>query len=180
VIANSIFLFMNWYSIGREEGKKMLRKEIISRENRYCKLKEDFLAKGLATEKTRQWLELLDLVTAGNFAWSMTTARYRAGAEDVYPTLWKECAEMSEDDSESLGRSISVNAAAMADKMEVVLHDRRYLDLSTPEHRPKGTESTTDDDPPRVYVETEEQTSQLRKTWSIHQYEEVCDLQKCL
>lgn len=180
VIANAIFLFMNWYSISKEEGKKMLRKEIISRENRYCKLKEDFLAKGQATEKTRQWLELLDLVTAGNFAWSMTTARYRAGAEDVYPALWKKCADMSEDDSESLGRPISVNAAAMADKIDVVLHDRRYLDLSTPEHRPKGPESTTDDHPPRIYVETEEQTSQLRKTWSIHQYEEVCGLKMCV
>ncbi|KAM0315332.1 hypothetical protein ACHAPQ_011604 [Fusarium lateritium] len=174
VIANAIFLFMDWHSIGREEGKKMLRKEIISRENRYCKLKEDFLAKGLATEKTRQWLELLDLVTAGNFAWSMTTARYRAGAEDVYPALWQKCGDMSEDDSESLGRPISVNAADTADKIDVVLRDRRYLDFSTQEHTPKWSESTTDDHhPPLVYVETKDQTSQLRKTWSIHQYEEM-------
>ncbi|KAM0267002.1 hypothetical protein ACHAPA_006390 [Fusarium lateritium] len=174
VIANAIFLFMDWHSIGREEGKKMLRKEIISRENRYCKLKEDFLAKGLATEKTRQWLELLDLVTAGNFAWSMTTARYRAGAEDVYPALWQKCGDMSEDDSESLGRPISVNATDTADKIDVVLRDRRYLDFSTQEHTPKWSESTTDDHhPPLVYVETKDQTSQLRKTWSIHQYEEM-------
>ncbi|KAF5627286.1 Terpenoid synthase [Fusarium tjaetaba] len=54
-----------------EEGKKMLRKEIMSREDKHCSLKDEFLAKGAATEKTRQWLELLDLVTAGNFAWSM-------------------------------------------------------------------------------------------------------------
>lgn len=58
----------------------MLRKDILAREHKYCRLKEDFLSGGAVTEMTRQWLELLDNVTAGNFAWSMTTARYQLGA----------------------------------------------------------------------------------------------------
>ncbi|KAF5679617.1 terpenoid synthase [Fusarium heterosporum] len=165
VIANAIFLFMDWYSIGREEGKKMLRKEIISRENRYCKLKEDFIAKGLATEKTRQWMELLDLVTAGNFVWSMTTARYRAGAED--------CADMSEDDGKSLGRPISVNAEATADKIDVVLRDRPYLDPNNKETSPEESEYISDDDQPRTVEKEDVQKSQLGKTFSINQYEEM-------
>ncbi|KAJ4253874.1 geranylgeranyl pyrophosphate synthetase [Fusarium torreyae] len=174
VIANSIFLFMGWYSIDKEEGKKMLRKEIMSREAKYCRLKEEFIAKGIATEKTRQWLELLDLVTAGNFAWSMTTARYRAGAEDVYPALWLKCADMSDsDDNESLGRPISVNAAEMADKIDVVLHDRKYLDLSNQERSPERLNGTTDDHRPHFSETPDVQNSQLGQTWSISQYEDM-------
>ena len=33
-------------------------------------------------ERTIYWLRLLESVMAGNFVWSMTTARYNAGAED--------------------------------------------------------------------------------------------------
>ncbi|PNP59918.1 hypothetical protein FNYG_14764 [Fusarium nygamai] len=172
VIANSIFLFMKWHSIEKEEGKKMLRKEIISREDKYCSLKDEFLAKGAATEKTRQWLELLDLVTAGNFAWSMTTARYRVGAPDVYPASWKHCAD-KEGDTESLGRPISVNAKDMADNIDAVLHDRKYLDLSTQEVTLESREWKTSDDRPRVPNNNEPQKSQLGHTWSIRQYEDM-------
>ena len=70
VIANAIFLLMGWHSIDSDAGKKMLRKEIIAREEAYCKAKSDFLASGESTKKTAQWLELLDHVTAGNFAWT--------------------------------------------------------------------------------------------------------------
>ncbi|KAG9496483.1 hypothetical protein J7337_011259 [Fusarium musae] len=172
VIANSIFLFMKWRSIEKEEGKKMPRKEIISREDKYCSLKDEFLAKGAATEKTRQWLELLDLVTAGNFAWSMTTAGYRAGAPDVYPSLWKHCAD-KESDTESLGRPISVNARDMADNIDVVLHDRNYLDLSTHEVTLESREWKTSNDRPSVANNNEPQKSQLGHTWSIRQYEDM-------
>ncbi|QPC69260.1 hypothetical protein HYE68_000012 [Fusarium pseudograminearum] len=173
VIANSIFLFMKWHSIEREDGKKMLRKEIISREEKYCSLKDKFLAKGAATEKTRQWLELLDLVTTGNFAWSMTTARYRAGAPDVYPALWKHYAD-KKSDTESLGRSISVNAKDMADDIDVVLHDRKYLDLSTQDVTSESREWKTSENRPGVINNNNDlQKSQLGETWSIHQYEDM-------
>lgn len=178
VIANSIFLFMKWHSIEKEEGKRMLRKEIVSREDKYCSLKDDFLAKGVATEKTRQWLELLDLVTAGNFAWSMTTARYRAGAPDVYPDLWKHCAD-KESDTESLGRPISVNAKEMADKIDVVLHDRKYLDPTAHEVRPENHQGKASDDRPHVTNDNDVQKSQLGQTWSIRQYEDVSGFGPC-
>lgn len=86
-IVNAVFLFMKWYNIDWKEAKKMLRSEIINREKRYCQEKANFLARGNTTEKTIDWLLLLDLVTAGNFAWSMTTARYNVNADDAYPSL---------------------------------------------------------------------------------------------
>lgn len=116
----------------------MLREEIIAREEKYCKAKEAFLASGAATEKTTQWLELLDLVTAGNFAWSMTTARYIHGADDVYPALRDAFSDTwNSSTSDSLGCPISLNARAMADKTEVILKDRNYLDPSIQERKPK-------------------------------------------
>ena len=85
-IVSAVFLFMKWYSVDAKEGKRMLRAEIQIREHKYCQAKADLLARGNLTENTKDWLELLDLVTAGNFAWSMTTARYLNG-EDAYPGL---------------------------------------------------------------------------------------------
>ncbi|KAM0347287.1 hypothetical protein ACHAPU_004806 [Fusarium lateritium] len=174
-IANAVFLLMDWHSISKEEGKKMLRKEIISRETKYCKMKEAFLAKGLATDTMRRWFELLDNVTSGNFVWSMTTARYKAGAEDPYPALWKRCSNMADGDAKSLGRPISVNAEATADMIDVVLHDRPYLDLNNKESSPEDSEVTTDDDEPRAEVDDDDDSpkSQLGKTFSISQYEEM-------
>ncbi|KAF4966749.1 hypothetical protein FSARC_5614 [Fusarium sarcochroum] len=171
MIANAIFLFMGWYSVDKEDAKKMVRKEIMSREAKYCTLKDEFIAKGLATDKILHWLHVLDCVTAGNFAWSMTTARYQAGSDDIYPTLWRKCADMSDsNDNESLGLSISANAADMADKIDVVLHDRKYLDLSTPEPTVDTPESTIDDHFPETM---EVQDSQLDQTSSISQYEDM-------
>lgn len=134
VIANAVFLYMTWHSVSPEEGKRMLRKEIIARETKFIKAKEAFFASGAATEKTSQWLELFDLVTAGNFAWSMTTARYQHDAKDVYPALRKTFPGSSA--SDSLGCPISLNAKAMADKTDAILKDREYLDLNSRERKP--------------------------------------------
>ncbi len=172
MIANAIFLFMKWYSVDAEEGKKMLRKEILAREEKYCKAKDDFLASADATDKTTEWLELLDLVTAGNFAWSMTTARYRFGAEDSYPALRATCSETADSGiTDSLGSPISLNAATMADKIDVVLKDRRYLDYSIRERRtskpePKVADRQSIDPPGKI---------EYKKNQVVHlqQYEEV-------
>lgn len=134
VIANAIFLFMRWYSVDATEGKRMLRKEILAREEKYCKEKEQFMASGHATDRTSQWLKLLDHVTAGNFAWSMTTARYRLGGEDAYPALRAAHGEDPESGLvDSLSQPISLNAANMAKKMDVVLKERKYMDRTTSE-----------------------------------------------
>ncbi|KAI1765276.1 isoprenoid synthase domain-containing protein [Hypoxylon sp. FL1150] len=175
VIANAIFLFMKWYSVDAAEGKKMLRKEIMAREDKYCRAKDSFLASGDATTKTTQWLEMLDLVTAGNFVWSMTTARYRFGAEDAYPSLRAACTETADAGiTDSLGSSISLNAAAMADKIDVVLKDRRYLDYSIRERR----DSKPDPKAPgrrssQPLEEPEDKKNQVSYVWSLHQYEEI-------
>lgn len=87
MIVSAVFLFMKWHSVDATKARALLREEIIVREEKYCRAKEDFLARGKLTEKTVQWLDLLDLVTAGNFAWSMTTARYQLEADDAYPRL---------------------------------------------------------------------------------------------
>ena len=86
-IVSGVFLFMKWYSLGPQEAKAMLRSEIIRREQMFCDAKEAFLARGVSTEGTNTWLAILDLVTGGNFIWSMTTARYILDADDEYPRL---------------------------------------------------------------------------------------------
>lgn len=172
VIANAVFLFMRWYSIDAEASKIMLRKEIIAREETYCKEKDEFLASGEATEKTTQWLELLDLVTAGNFVWSMTTARYRLGAEDAYPRLRAECSGTPDIGSAgSLGSPISVSAAIMADRIDDVLKDRKYLDFTLREHRNihhgRASEKHSDPRPSRPKIEP----SHATPTFSPYHYE---------
>lgn len=134
VIANAIFLFMRWYSVDATEGKRMLRKEILAREEKYCKEKEKFLASGHATDRTSQRLKLLDHVTAGNFVWSMTTARYRLGGEDAYPALRAAYGDNAESGIvDSLSQPISLSAANMAKKMDLVLKERKYMDTTTSE-----------------------------------------------
>lgn len=86
-IVSAVFLFMKWHDIGPTTAKKMLRGEIIAREKRYCQLKAEYFARGNVTDRIIKWFELLDVVTAGNFAWSMTTARYHDDVEDAYPGL---------------------------------------------------------------------------------------------
>ncbi|KAI9710434.1 MAG: hypothetical protein M1828_002164 [Chrysothrix sp. TS-e1954] len=86
-IASSVYLFMKWYAIDAKESKRRLRAEIQAREQKYCRMKRDFLARGDVPKDVETWFELLDKVTAGNFAWSMTTARYDMCAEDAYPGL---------------------------------------------------------------------------------------------
>ncbi|CAI6340763.1 unnamed protein product [Periconia digitata] len=177
VIANAVFLFMRWYSIDAEASKVMLRKEIVAREEMYCREKEAFLASGEVTEKTSQWLELLDLVTAGNFVWSMTTARYRLGAEDVYPRLRAECSESPDTGpAGSLGCPISVSAAIMADRIDDVLKDRRYLDFTIRErrhipdiHEGRKLESHSDSRPNKPQIES----SHVTPTFSQYHYEMI-------
>lgn len=85
-IVSAVFLFMRWYSVDAQKAKSLLREEIIFRENTYCELKEQYLRQKNVTERAKYWFTLLDLVTAGNFAWSSTTARYLKG-QDAYPAL---------------------------------------------------------------------------------------------
>ncbi|KAJ5122064.1 hypothetical protein N7448_003195 [Penicillium atrosanguineum] len=86
-IASAVFLFMKWHNVDPITAKKMLRSEIIAREGKLCKLKTEYLARGSITVRILKWIDLLVLVTAGNFVWSMTTARYHDKAEDAYPGL---------------------------------------------------------------------------------------------
>ena len=89
-ITSAVFLFMKWYSVGPQEGKAMLKSEIMKREQMFCDAKAAFLAQGVVSDSTDKWLSILDLVTGGNFVWSMTTARYIVGADDGYPRLRAE------------------------------------------------------------------------------------------
>lgn len=174
-IANAIFLFMRWYSVDATEGKRMLRKEIVAREEKYIKEKEKFLASGHATDRTSRWLKLLDHVTAGNFAWSMTTARYRLGGEDAYPALRAAHEEKPESAIvDGLSQPISLNAANMAKRMDLVLKERKYMDMTT-------SEDNVVDSPPRLVDtqliqsnrEAELVHSQTTQPRALTQYEEV-------
>lgn len=115
MIASAVFLYMKWYGLNAQEARKRLRQEIIVREEKYIQLKDEFLARGKLTEKTIQWLDLLDLVTAGNFAWSMTTARYHHDAEDSYPELRVRYQKThSSPSSDGLSDPISLSAEKLA------------------------------------------------------------------
>ncbi|KAI1175872.1 isoprenoid synthase domain-containing protein [Nemania sp. FL0916] len=173
VIANAVWLYMKWKSVGASEAKKMLKKEIIAREEQYVQLKNDFVASGAATEKTEQWLVLLDLVTAGNFAWSMTTARYRLGGEDVYPLLRREVPKSSRSGvTDSLGSPISKNAERLADKIDRVIGDRKYLDLNYRDEHP-SQQDTTSDRKPKHRDNTTSRKSKPGKKWQLYQYEDT-------
>lgn len=65
----------------------MLEGEIIVREKVYDQLKTQYLLHGNPLECLKYHLTLLDLVTAGYFAWSMTTARYNLHVVDGYTAL---------------------------------------------------------------------------------------------
>lgn len=68
-IVSAVFLYMKWYSVRAADAKAMLRAEIILREKAYGELKAQFLAlPGRSLERIKYWFELLDLITAGNFA----------------------------------------------------------------------------------------------------------------
>lgn len=87
-IVSAVFLYMKWYSIEGPEAKKKLRSEIIAREKKYEEEKLALLSQGGDTDKLLRWFEICDLITAGNFAWSMTTSRYWL-EDDPYKELRK-------------------------------------------------------------------------------------------
>jgi predicted secreted protein len=112
LIVSAVWFFMKWHSVDVEESKRMIRKEIMAREEKYEQMRDEFLARGNHSRKTLEWINLLDNVTAGNFVWSMTTARYHTDVEDSYPGLRKAHLEKDTSDKvDSLSIPISVNAA---------------------------------------------------------------------
>ena len=86
-VINAVYLFMKWNNVDAKKAKNMVRSEIMARELKYCDLKAAHLSRGNVPEKVIYWFGILDLITSGNFIWSMTTARYNTGAEDAYPGL---------------------------------------------------------------------------------------------
>lgn len=92
-IVSSVYIFMQWYGVDGPEAKRRLRKEIRAREQRFVDEKRKVIARGELTVRLANWFVMLDTVTAGNFAWSMTTARYNAHVYDPYPALRKAHAE---------------------------------------------------------------------------------------
>jgi hypothetical protein len=112
LIVSAVWFFMKWHSVDAEESKRMVRKEIMAREEKYEQMRDEFLARGNHSQKTLEWINLLDNVTSGNFVWSMTTARYHEDLEDSYPALRKAHKEKGTSDMvDSLSIPISVNAA---------------------------------------------------------------------
>lgn len=86
-ITSSVFLYMKWYGIDSKEAKRRMRTEIVAREQYYVDLKASLAARGAVTPTIERWFTILDVVTAGNHAWSMTTARYHHGVNDPYRLL---------------------------------------------------------------------------------------------
>lgn len=131
-IANAVYLFMQWKSIDATAARKLLRKEITLREDRFIQLRDKFLASHDTTPRLVKWMQLLEYVTAGNFAWSMTTARYNIANKNAYPAL-RAAQDAQSDVADSLSRSITDSAAELSKKIDVVIGDRKYLNLNARE-----------------------------------------------
>jgi hypothetical protein len=100
-IANAVFLLAKWNSSSWVEAKALVREEIIAREKLFSREKEALLAEGGLTAEAEQWLDTLDDVTAGNFAWSMTTPRYDHQQPNAYPSLRASLSVMENTESPS-------------------------------------------------------------------------------
>lgn len=117
-IVSAVFLFMKWRSVDPMEARKLLKAEILAREQRYCEAKDELTARGNISDNIRNWFDLLDWVTAGNFAWSMTTARYLNG-KDAYPSLrTAHESKRTSNGFDSLHLPISLNATRNVEAME--------------------------------------------------------------
>ncbi|KAK8133580.1 hypothetical protein PG984_005592 [Apiospora sp. TS-2023a] len=199
VIANAVFLYARWHSIGYEEARKMVREEIMAYEENYVRLKDEFLVAngGAVSDNILRWFNLMDMTTSGNFAWSMTTARYHSSVEDAYPALRRTCSPTdsgatsgasgsngnkvnkgSNGISNSLGCSISANAAKLASQVDAVLAPRRYLDATTPEPSARaGPQVMTVMEPRPTVVERQRpdtaQQAPVPRHSSLHQHEEL-------
>lgn len=131
-VANAVYLFMQWHSIDATAARRLLRQEIISREDKLVQLRDKLLASRDNTPRLARWLQLLEQVTAGNFVWSMTTARYRLANKNSYPAL--RAAQVAQDiTTDSLSSSITDSAAELSKKIGLVLGERKYLDWNARE-----------------------------------------------
>lgn len=131
-VANAVWLFMQWHSIDAKAARKLLRQEIIHREDKFAQLRDKLLTSRDNTPRLTKWLQLLEHVTAGNFVWSMTTARYRLANKNSYPAL-RAAQEAQGSTADSLSRSITDSAPELSKKIDTVLGERRYLDYDAPE-----------------------------------------------
>lgn len=131
-IANAVYLFMQWKSIDAAAAQKLLRKEITLREDKFIQLRDKLLASRDCTPRLVRWMRLLEDITAGNFAWSMTTARYRLANKNSYPAL-RAAQNAQGAVADSLSRSITDSAADLSKKMDIVIGERKYLDFNARE-----------------------------------------------
>jgi len=74
-IANRIYVFMNIHSTDAVSAKKLLRAELINREERYYNPSDDFIARKPPSGEVMRSFALFELAIAGNALWSLTTAR---------------------------------------------------------------------------------------------------------
>lgn len=161
-IASAVYLFMKWHNIDPVTAKKMLRNEIIAREEKLCKLKSEYLARGNMTDRILKWIELLVLVTAGNFAWSMTTARYHAEAEDAYPGL--RAANQNEHfhpSFNSLSAPITPRTVAVTGEHSLESNTREFPDSSESSKSDETSSPPTSCDLPKWAEEGEDTLSTL-------------------
>jgi hypothetical protein len=156
LIVSAVWFFTKWHSVDAEESKRMVRKEIMAREEKYEQMRDEFLARGNHSQKTLEWINLLDNVTAGNFLWSMTTARYHTDVEDSYPGLRKAHLEKDTSDKvDSLSIPISVNAAGEEARHDSCVgtptksqtHDPQIRELAPDGAINDGSDLTTPEEP---------------------------------
>lgn len=131
-IANAVFLFAKWYSLSWSEAKSMLREKIIAYEEKYCREREALLTGAKLTARSMEWIDILDHVTAGNFVWSMTTARYDYKRPDSYPSLRASMSVVgNEEFADTLSKPISATQVVIVERLSETACS---LDPNTPNY----------------------------------------------
>lgn len=164
-IASAVFLFAKWYSLSWPDAKAMLRENIIAYEEKYCREKETLLAGAKLTARSREWIDILDHVTAGNFVWSMTTARYDDKRPDAYPSLRASMSVSGNDESaDTLSKPISSTQAVL-----VKMHSETACseDPDTPSYKHASEDENISTEPGKLIL-----------VGSLDTYEEVSGAQR--
>jgi len=76
-LSNAVDVVMKLHDVDQAAAKDRVKAEIMQLESRYCEEKGHFIAREKPSSGVLRYLDSLELVFAGNIAWSRTTPRYR-------------------------------------------------------------------------------------------------------
>ena len=79
-LSNAVHIFMKMHDIDQVAAKDCVRAEIMQLEDRYIEEKGHYIVRENPSSDVLRYLDGLELIFAGNIAWSRTTPRYNVPA----------------------------------------------------------------------------------------------------